>query len=105
MSLIEKQLHAHFASQAQADNQAHATVEAPTNTSNVRAPAALEPAFATVKSVVPGSPADSAGLRAGDQIRVFGYVNKSNNDGLRRLADVVQSNEGVRNMVLHQKPS
>lgn len=99
MSLIEKQLHAHFERQAQVDTQTPPIVPASISMSDVRAPATLEPPFAKVNSVVSGSPADSAGLRAGDEIRNFGYVNKSNNEGLRRLADVVQSNEGVGIMV------
>jgi 26S proteasome non-ATPase regulatory subunit 9 len=45
--------------------------------------------------VVSGSPADSAGLKAGDEVRNFGYVNHTNHEGLRRVGECVQSNEGV----------
>jgi len=34
-------------------------------------------------------------LKAGDEIRVFGYVNKSNHDNLKKVAECVQGNEGV----------
>ena len=42
-----------------------------------------------------GSPADAAGLKAGDEIRVFGYANNTNHDELKRVAECVQGNEGV----------
>ena len=56
----------------------------------------LGPPFARVNSVVEGSPADSAGLKANDEIRNFGYVDIANNDNLRRVGECVQGNEGVR---------
>jgi 26S proteasome non-ATPase regulatory subunit 9 len=34
-------------------------------------------------------------LREGDEIRNFGYVNNTNHDGLRRVGECVQGNEGV----------
>jgi 26S proteasome non-ATPase regulatory subunit 9 len=58
-------------------------------------PETLEVPFAKVNSVVADSPADTAGLKAGDEIRNFGYVNKSNHDGLKKVAECVQGNEGV----------
>ncbi|KJZ72659.1 hypothetical protein HIM_08018 [Hirsutella minnesotensis 3608] len=51
-------------------------------------------AFARVNSVASGSPAERAGLKAGDEIRTFGYVDKSNHDNLKRVAECVQGNEG-----------
>lgn len=58
-------------------------------------PETLEETFAKVNSVVANSPADSAGLKAGDEVRNFGYVNKSNHDGLKKVAECVQGNQGV----------
>jgi 26S proteasome non-ATPase regulatory subunit 9 len=97
MNVIENAIHEHFA------NQAQQTPES-ANSSTSRAsegralPArpvqTLDAAFAKVNTVVPGSPAESAGLMPGDEIRNFGYVNRENNDGLRRVAECVQGNEG-----------
>lgn len=94
MNVIEKHLHEHFASLQDA--------ESVTSTSTSRAellgdsiPVTLEEPFAKVNSVVAESPAESAGLKPGDEIRNFGYVNKSNHDGLKRVAECVQGNEDV----------
>jgi 26S proteasome non-ATPase regulatory subunit 9 len=93
MSLIEKGLHAHharLAEQAQnpsAANQALAASSA--------APVALEAPFAKVNSVVSGSPAESAGLRVGDTITKFGWVDWTNHERLSRVAEAVSQNEGV----------
>jgi 26S proteasome non-ATPase regulatory subunit 9 len=98
MNVIEKTIHEHFANLAQQPAEA---ADASSSQSSESRPLAarpaptLDPAFATVNSVVPGSPAESAGLKPGDEIRNFGYVNRSNNEGLRRVADCVQGNEGV----------
>lgn len=98
MTVIEKHIHEHFARLAESGGN---TEEPTTNggPSNGRAqqpvPEELSPAFAKVNSVVAGSPADSAGLKAGDEIRNFGYVNIRNHDGLKRVAECVQGNEGV----------
>ena len=51
--------------------------------------------FAIVNSVVAGSPADRAGLKAGDQIRTFGDVNWLNHEKLSKVAEIVQRNQGV----------
>ncbi|RDW84978.1 putative 26s proteasome non-atpase regulatory subunit 9 protein [Coleophoma cylindrospora] len=102
MNVIEKHLHDHFARQA--ENASSATESAAT-TSNIPEPIAFRAAetlgipFARVNSVVPESPADSAGLKAGDQIRNFGYVNQANHDGLKRVGECVQGNEG-RNVLV-----
>lgn len=104
MNVIEKAVHAHFAYQ-----QAHPLPETATPTTATangtggeqaaqpsRTPAlALEPPFAKVNSVVEGSPADQAGLKQEDLIRNFGYANRSNHDGLKKVAECVQVNEGV----------
>jgi 26S proteasome non-ATPase regulatory subunit 9 len=94
MSHIEKGLHEHharLAEQAQnkpdAANQAHAGFNS--------APAPIEAPFARVNSVVAGSPADSAGLKVGDTITKFGWVDWTNHERLSRVAEAVSQNEGV----------
>lgn len=97
MAVIEKQLHEHFASlddddeaDASAATGSIAAERLQDSTSEV-----LDPPFAKVNSVVENSPADAAGLKAGDLIRNFGYVNRDNHDGLKKVAECVQGNEGV----------
>jgi len=94
MSRIEKGLHEHYArlaEQAQNNpdgaNQAQAALNP--------APAPIEAPFARVNSVVAGSPADSAGLRMGDSITKFGWVDWTNHERLSRVAEAVSQNEGV----------
>lgn len=102
MTNIEKHLHEHFASL-----DANADVSAPTPSSSSTFPVLpdsqsddLDEPFARVNTVTPSSPADHAGLKEGDEIRNFGYVNKSNNDNLKKVAECVQGNEGVSLFVL-----
>ncbi|KAI1203020.1 hypothetical protein F5X97DRAFT_284633 [Nemania serpens] len=100
MNAIEKHLHEHFASLRDTDN-----VTSPPNPANGATmmgdtlPETLEVPFAKVNSVVAESPADVAGLKAGDELRNFGYVNKSNHDDLKKVAECVQGNEGQRVLV------
>jgi 26S proteasome non-ATPase regulatory subunit 9 len=93
MSVIEKHLHDHFANLQDDDARETPAFEASELRDSV--PETLEEPFAKVNSVVDNSPAETAGLKAGDIIRTFGYVNKSNHDNLRRVAQCVQGNEGV----------
>ena len=100
MDVIEKHIHEHFAKQA--ENVEPDTPMTNGHTGDVEvearpAPLALTPPFAKVNSVVTASPAEDAGLRAGDLIRLFGYVNNTNHDGLKRVGECVQGNEEVRN--------
>ncbi|CAD6571520.1 MAG: putative 26S proteasome regulatory subunit [Alectoria sarmentosa] len=63
----------------------------------------VETPFAKVNGVVPGSPADDAGLKAGDRILKFGDVNWLNHEKLSKVAETVQRNQGVshtRNVVV-----
>lgn len=97
MSRIEKGLHEHHARLAeQANNPAAASQTQPEV--NVP-PAALEAPFAKVNSVVAGSPAETAGLRVGDTITKFGWIDWTNHERLSQVAEVVSQNEGVLGML------
>lgn len=102
MAVIEKRIHEHFAKQADNAEDASMTNGHATNTelASRPAPVTLSTPFAKVNSVVTGSPADEATLKAGDLIRSFGYVNHTNHDGLKRVGECVQGNEGVSCPVL-----
>jgi hypothetical protein len=94
MSRIEKGLHEHHARMAeQAQNNPTAANSAQMPPS--APPAALEAPFAKVNSVVAGSPADEAGLKMGDSITKFGWVDWTNHERLGRVAEAVTQNEGV----------
>jgi hypothetical protein len=103
MNVIEKFLHEHFAKQAALGNSESDTNETSSEdilsspSSNTAQPAG--PPFAKVNSVVDNSPADTAGLKAGDEIRNFGYVNHTNHDGLKRVGECVLGNEGVSQLL------
>lgn len=43
--------------------------------------------------MVQDSPADTAGMKAGDKVTRFGYVDWTNHERLSRVAQVVQQNE------------
>lgn len=111
MNVIEKHIHEHFARQAENGTTDEPVIDGPawnSATASSAVPASslpLGPAFAKVNSVVAGSPADSAGLKAGDDIRNFGYVNHTNHDGLKRVGECVQGNEGVRFAPVFLEPS
>jgi 26S proteasome non-ATPase regulatory subunit 9 len=97
MSRIEQGLHEHharLAEQAQNDSAAASQPQA----GQSAPPAALEAPFAKVNSVVAGSPADDAGLRAGDTITKFGWVDWTNHERLGRVAEAVSQNEGVSSL-------
>ncbi|KAL8665594.1 MAG: hypothetical protein Q9202_002098 [Teloschistes flavicans] len=98
MSKIEDGLHAHHA-------QARSLGGVPSPFASQGWPAAvansdqpglssLEAPFAKVNSVVAGSPAEEAGMKAGDKIRKFGNVDWINHEKLSKVAETVQRNEG-----------
>ncbi|KAI0863311.1 hypothetical protein F4860DRAFT_81480 [Xylaria cubensis] len=100
MNAIEKHLHEHFASLQDIGDVA--SNPNPANQATMMGdsiPETLEAPFAKVNSVVANSPAEAAGLKAGDEIRNFGYVNRANHDGLKKVGECVQGNEGQRVLV------
>jgi 26S proteasome non-ATPase regulatory subunit 9 len=95
MTRIEKFLHDHFAS---LDENESAPVASSSNSQGILPDSVsipLDPPFAKINTVAAGSPSESAGLKPGDEIRNFGYVNRANHDNLRKVAECVQGNEGV----------
>ena len=97
MSKIELGLHEHHASyQAsnlpQASDSSQAAMRSGTAATNQ---GLIDTPFAKVNSVVSGSPADHAGLKAGDRIWKFGDVNWLNHEKLGKVAETVQRNQGV----------
>ena len=108
MTVIEKHLHEHFARLAENGTQDEPMTDgslpsADMASSPSQPPQPSGPPFAKVNSVVAGSPAESAGLKAGDEIRNFGYVNRTNHDGLKRVGDCVQGNEGVSRLPVREQ--
>ncbi len=96
MSRIEAGLHKYHASMS----ASQATPSTSSNTTAARSntterTGVLDVPFAKVNSVVAGSPADDAGLKAGDEIRRFGTVNWMNHEKLGQVAATVQQHEGV----------
>ncbi|KAE8553964.1 hypothetical protein EYB25_002502 [Talaromyces marneffei] len=109
MKYLEKGLHAHFEAlqQAQASSTTPATA-VPTqqqNGTHATQNGITETPFARVNTVAPGSPADQAGLKAGDVIRSFGTVNWVNHERLTKVGEVVQQNEGRSLVVKLSRPS
>ena len=103
MSRIETGLHEHFANSkdeppssgpSQSLPSSSAQNQAQEDASREATEQPLAP-FAIVNSIVSGSPADQAGLRAGDEICLFGDVNWLNHEKLAKVAQTVQRNEGV----------
>jgi 26S proteasome non-ATPase regulatory subunit 9 len=107
MNVIEKHIHEHFARLAERGTTDEPIADGSLSNSEIpsssRTPVPQPPGsvFAKVNSVIEGSPADSAGLKAGDEIRNFGYVNSTNHDGLKRVGECVQGNEGVSSPSWH----
>ena len=96
LSRIEAGLHDHHANMKTlpAQSSSHAAngeISSPSTMDQSH----LETPFARVNSVVSNSPADDAGLKAGDCIRRFGNVTWINNEKLSKVAETVQRNEGV----------
>jgi 26S proteasome regulatory subunit N4 len=99
MGEIEQHLHAHFAAQKDEPEDGGTSInEANTTTSGAGhfLVQPLEEPFARVNSVAAGSPADRAGLKVNDLVKVFGHVNEMNHDNLKKVAECVMGSEDVR---------
>ena len=99
MNRIEKGLHDHHASLQDGGLPKEESVDVVAGPAEERQPEViLETPFARVNAVESGSPAHEANLKAGDRIRTFGAANWTNHENLRKVAEVVQRNEGVRSL-------
>lgn len=97
MDRIEKGLHEHHANLQASDafkNDEATRKPESASTSAPQSSSAPETPFAKVNSVEPGSPANEAGLKVGDQIRRFGTAIWSNHERLRKVGEEVQRNLG-----------
>jgi len=90
MLKIEAGLHAHHATVA-AEMTSVSTAEGGDNANS----AVIQTPFAKINSVAPDSPAAEAGMQKGDYIKKFGSVNALNHEKLKKLTELVSSNEGV----------
>lgn len=97
MSKIEDGLHAHHASIKASDGSGAGSSQGAiaNEASNAENRNVIEPPFARLSGIVPGSPAENAGLKIGDKIRKFGNVNWMNHEKLSKVAETVQKSEGV----------
>ena len=98
MNRIEQEVHAHFAEAANRPDgtgavETIASISGPSQSND-------EVPFAKVNSVVPGSPADVAGVKPGDKIIRFGTADWMNHDKLAKVSEIVLQNEGVNLGVL-----
>lgn len=92
MGKLEVAVQEQFAAAKTAESRISEQVQ---STEGAAATSAIEPPFARVNSVTPRSPADLAGLKAGDRVVRFGTANWTNHERLSRVAVVVQENENV----------
>jgi 26S proteasome non-ATPase regulatory subunit 9 len=90
---MEEEVHAHFAEAA--DQSGRTDMGEPATSAYGPSHSNDEVPFAKVNSVVPGSPADTAGLKPGDKIIRFGTADWMNHDKLTKVSEVVIQNEGV----------
>ncbi|KAI9656545.1 MAG: putative 26S proteasome regulatory subunit [Bathelium mastoideum] len=90
MTRIEAGLHTHHAQMqaSQTPSASLSTTAAASGGSSTQAP------FAKVNSVAIGSPAETAGLRVGDRVTLFGTATWMNHEKLSKVAQVVAQNEG-----------
>ncbi len=95
MARIESGLHAHFAAGANATPDSNRSSRFTELGANTQGPPSGGVIFARVSSVVSGSPAYMAGLRAGDGIETFGDADWLNHENLSKVAQVVSQHEGV----------
>jgi len=107
MSKVEDAVHEHFAAGKSVDTASSSVPSstAPQQSSSGAAQppqqpaAAIEPPFARVNTVAPGSPAEQAGMQPNDKVTMFGSANWTNHERLGKVAQVVQQNENRPIMV------
>ncbi|KAK6539504.1 putative 26S proteasome regulatory subunit, variant 2 [Orbilia ellipsospora] len=102
MAEIERALHSYHAEQAGAPEPTGSEdpATASSGPSAPRPETIVEAVFAVVNQVFPSSPAEAAGLKAGDKIKRFGTVGALNHEKLAKVATEVQQNENVRTLML-----
>lgn len=94
MKSLEEAVHERFATGKPGEQTSTQSLQDTSSASAAAVPApVVEPPFARVNSVVPGSPAEQAGMHAGDKVTKFGWVNWINHERLGKVAQVVQQNE------------
>ena len=101
MSRIETGLHTYHA-QMQENQRSSESRSAATSSTSSATPSSdvtVQAPFAKVNNVAPSSPAESAGLRAGDRVAMFGSANWMNHEKLSKVAQVVAQNEGRQILV------
>ncbi|KAK5109353.1 hypothetical protein LTR62_007123 [Meristemomyces frigidus] len=100
MAKLEASVQEHFAAGKTMEGMGSQTRAAPAlQPGSSTANSAIEPPFARVNSVVPDSPADQAGMKAGDKVTRFGSANWTNHERLSKVAQAVQQNENLVIMV------
>lgn len=101
MDRIEKGLHEHHAKYQASEEYKNPPPEPqPESTpASQQTPSVPEAHFAKVNSVEPGSPANEAGLKAGDLVRRVGNVIWSNHERLTKVAQTVGQNMGKPTLV------
>ncbi|KAK0745938.1 26S proteasome non-ATPase regulatory subunit 9 [Schizothecium vesticola] len=104
MSVIERHLHEHFANLEDGDEPVEMAAGGGVSGLTDSVSETLDPAFAKVNTVTPNSPAETAGLKPGDLIRNFGYVNHGNHNNLARVSECVMGNEGQNILVKVSRP-
>ena len=95
MAKVEVAIQEHFESSGDKSSAAAPAVQQAAEFS-MPSSSSIEPPFAKVNAVMPGSPADSAGLKVGDKVTRFDDVDFTNHERLSRVAQAVQQNENVR---------